>query len=296
MNAAIDVSMVQLLLARHKRWLMPLRLPTPSGLCDAPTISCIEAFQERVAVLATPDGVVSPSGYTFRALSRPVVVEPVHEIFNPNSWQHEDGGLTPDDFAAAATRLGCEAAALKAVARIETRRSPWDKQGRPAILFERHKFSAHSQRAFDRSHPDLSSPNGYDNQSANPRDRYGPYGAQYGKLWRAAMLHEEAALKSASWGTFQILGENFEECGFKSIGAFVSAMMKSQQDHLRAVVAFIESSTRRLTALRQKDWPTFARYYNGPGYARHDYHGRIKGHYDQIVSEEASVRTPRTGP
>jgi hypothetical protein len=294
-NAAPDVMLVQKLLGQHVRWLSPLRAPPPSGQCDTATLLCIEEFQARVAVLARPDGVISPSGYTFKALNRPAVPELRHPIFDSRNWKHEPGALTAEDYAAAAKELGCEAAAIEAVARTETKTSPWDKEGRPTILFERHKFSHHSKRAFDRSHPDLSSPKQYNNKSTNKGDHYGSFALQYVKLRRAAMLHEQAALKAASWGAFQILGENHVASGFGSVDDFVSAMMRSERDHLDAFVSFIKSSSVLLKAIREKDWTTFASRYNGPGYKTNDYDTKMKNWYEKLTAPKVKPGGAKTG-
>jgi len=52
----------------------------------------------------------------------------------------EANGLNETDFVLAAGRLGCSVAQIKAVRRVEAAASGFDAQGRPKILFERHKF------------------------------------------------------------------------------------------------------------------------------------------------------------
>ena len=82
-----------------------------------------------------------------------------------------------------------------------------------ALLFERHKFSQHTRRQFDRSHPDIS----------GPRGGYGAAGAhQHARMERAAALGRAAALKSASWGAFQIMGFNYSYAGYLDFEAFVA--------------------------------------------------------------------------
>ena len=48
--------------------------------------------------------------------------------------------LTEADYAAAAGRLGCSVAAIKAVAKVESKGSGFLPSGEPRILFERHVF------------------------------------------------------------------------------------------------------------------------------------------------------------
>ena len=49
--------------------------------------------------------------------------------------------LTEKDYRDAAFQLGCEVAAIKAVAYTETAGAGFDSQDQPTILFERHIFS-----------------------------------------------------------------------------------------------------------------------------------------------------------
>jgi|GEM_PF-1072810 len=172
--------------------------------------------------------------------------------------------LVEADFARAADAIGCDVAAVKAVSEVESAGAGFQADGRPRILFEAHVFSRRTNGVYDLSHPNISAPR-WD------RSLYGSGGArQYERLEAAMALDRNAALASASWGLFQIMGFNFEVCGFVSVTAFVTAMKTSEGRQLDAFVAFLKSN--RLDApLRAHDWAAFARGYNGPGYAENDY-------------------------
>jgi len=43
-------------------------------------------------------------------------------------------------------------------------------------------------------------------------------------------------------------------------------------------------------ALRKKDWATFARRYNGPGYAKNSYDTKLKSAYDRFAAEAAPTQ------
>jgi hypothetical protein len=274
MNAPADVMLIQKLLAQHMGWLIPMRPPAASGQFDPDTQRCIEEFQVSAAAFARADGVVSPTGYTFRALSRPTIPEPKHPIFDPKNWFNDGVRLTKEDFQAAAKELGCEAEIIEAVSKAETEvTSPWDSSNRPTILFERHYFSRLSGRRFDRSHPDISNP---------AWGGHGKFSAQYPKLRRAAILDEQAALKSASWGGFQIMGANHVAAGFATVDAFVSAMMRSEKEQLDAFLRFTKADKRLLKAIRDKNWTSFARIYNGPKYADNKYDTRMAAWYAKL--------------
>jgi hypothetical protein len=188
-------------------------------------------------------------------------------------------GLADDDFAAAADSLGIEVAMIKAVAQVESPRGPFDPKGRPEILFERHYFHRLTSGAFDQSDPDIS------NSSSGG---YGKFSAQYGKLQRAYALAPDAALRSASWGRFQIMGDNHQAAGFPSAAAFVQAVATSEAEHLKAFVNFVKSNSKMASALRNKDWAGFAARYNGPGYAANQYDKKLKAAYDGFSAAAAA--------
>ncbi len=101
-NAAADVTPVQQGLQRHASWLdAPPRLAT--GRMDAPTVAAITSFQKNATVLAKPDGVIDPGGFTLKQITRPDIPHPAHRIFSTTGFGHS-GDLTCTDYAAAATR------------------------------------------------------------------------------------------------------------------------------------------------------------------------------------------------
>lgn len=115
--------------------------------------------------------------------------------------------LDDADIVAEAQRLGCEPAAIWAVCEVESAGSGFLPDGRPKILFEAKAFHTQTDGAYDGSHPNISSPS-WD------RSLYGASGAhQYVRLAEAVALDREAALNSASWGRFQIMGFNHEMVG-----------------------------------------------------------------------------------
>jgi hypothetical protein len=170
-------------------------------------------------------------------------------------------GITLDAFSKAAAEIGCEIAAIQAVAEVESRGDGFLPDNRPKILFERHIFSRETGRKFDSKYPDISS------------KKTGGYlggSREYDRLEKAFNLDAEAALKSASWGRFQIMGFNYRACGFKSVEQFVDAAKASEDQHLMAFVGFVKENHLD-DELRRKDWAKFARGYNGPAYQKNQY-------------------------
>ncbi len=179
--------------------------------------------------------------------------------------------LVKADYKRAAARLGCEVAAIEAVAEVESGgRSGFLKDGRPKILFESHKFHKMTGGKYDSSHPDISTAKWVRNYEGGAKE--------YGRLERAIALDREAALKSASWGTFQILGQNHALCGFDNVEDYVKAQLPSAGAHLDAFVGFVISN-KLDDELRDKRWADFARVYNGPGYKQNRYDEKMADAY-----------------
>jgi hypothetical protein len=156
---------------------------------------------------------------------------------------------------------------IHAVLEVEASGSGYDSQGRPKMLFERHRFyknlpAALRAEAVRLGLATVSWVNSY------PKD-------SYPRLKEAMKLHPEAALKSASWGLPQILGENFKAAGYSDVFEMVNAFInKGEREHLQAMVNFIVAN-KLDDNLRAHDWDGFARGYNGPQYAVHGYHTKL---------------------
>lgn len=180
--------------------------------------------------------------------------------------------LAPDDYQRAANALSVDVPRIKAVAQIEAPNGGFLPNGEPTILFERHVFSERTQRRFDATHPNISNP---------VSGGYGLTAAQHARLAEAAALDRTAALESTSWGKFQIMGFNYRAAGFPTLQSFINAMYVSEGKQLDAFVSFLKNDRAGAmqSALKAGDWETFARLYNGPAYAKHNYHGRLRDAY-----------------
>lgn len=177
--------------------------------------------------------------------------------------------LTEQDFIDAAKILNCEVAAVKAVAEVESRQNGFQPNGEPTILFERHVFSKRTGRKFDTTHPSISNkkPGGY-----------GKTSEQHGRLQLASTLDKNAALMSASWGKFQIMGFNFTLAGFNTLQSFINAMYKGEREHLLAFINYVKN-TGLSDELQRKDWVNFARLYNGADYKKNEYDKKLAAAY-----------------
>ena len=186
--------------------------------------------------------------------------------------------LVEADFAAAARELGAEVAAVHAVAEVESGgRTGFDSANRPKILFETHKFRRHSGGKFNESHPHLTA--SYESEA-----RRASYNKdQWTVLREAYALDPHAALKSASWGMFQVLGSNAFDCGWETLEQFVTDMFYSEGQHMRAFLGFCKKNS--LTQyLVSRDWASFASGYNGKDYAENLYDTKMENAYNRYAA------------
>jgi hypothetical protein len=181
--------------------------------------------------------------------------------------------LTDDDFANAAQVLGCDVAAIHTVSDVESAGSGFlpAPDNRPKILFESHQFHLETVGKFDQSHPEISTPTWVRN--------YGAAGAhQYDRLEVAKSLDLAAAFSSASWGRYQIMGENHRLCGWDDVAEFVSDMYDSEANHLIAFTHYLQS-TGIVADLAAHNWVSFALRYNGRGERANNYDGKLAADY-----------------
>lgn len=91
--------------------------------------------------------------------------------------------------------------------------------------------------------------------------------AEYAALQLAQRLSSpEVALRCASIGGCQILLSNHTMLGYDSATAMFDAFQRSEKAHVLGFFDFCERQAGGLLGyLRQRDFATFARHYNGPG-------------------------------
>jgi hypothetical protein len=201
--------------------------------------------------------------------------------------------LLPEDFVSedlrrvneeriieAARQLKIEPELLLAFTKVESPKGPYLPDGRPNILFEAHVFSRNTSPAhkFDDTHPSISS------RSWN-RSLYGKGGAnQYTRLFKAMALDPRAALMACSWGSWQVLGENYAHLGFKTVQDFVLFCVASEANQFEVFLREVKYKKGLLRALQQKDFDDIAYLYNGAGYRANKYDEKIQAEYEALTS------------
>jgi len=205
-----------------------------------------------------------------------------------NTFHHSktESMITEQQFAASAQSLRVEVAAIKAVAEVESSGEGFLSNGKPKILFEPHIFwkqlraKGINPTLFMEENADILYPTW-------KAGAYGPVSKQHERLERASKINRDAALMSASWGKFQIMGFNWKLCGSASLQEFVNNMYESEDKHLHLFTIYIKS-TFLDDELRNHDWAGFARGYNGPQYVKNRYDTKLKNAYLRYKAQVAT--------
>lgn len=220
--------------------------------------------------------------------------------------------LTQQDYVAAAQKLGVEVAAVRAVASVESSGKGFFQNGKPVILYERHIFHKEltlKRTTLARNRVKLENPTLVGTQldakiavavkqatneitiiaSQNPgicnKSTGGYVGGvkEYDRLEKAKAIDEECALRSCSWGAFQVMGFHAEFLGFKNVTEMVAAA-GTDVGQLDIFIRFIQKNPSLLKALKAKAWPEFARLYNGPAFAKNQYDTKLTAAFNQFTN------------
>lgn len=196
--------------------------------------------------------------------------------------------LRNNDLVVAAERLGIPLAAIYAVNEVESKGKGFLDNGKPVILFERHimyRQLATARNAGDdtaelKRHADQLA-------TANPalvNPKPGGYiggTAEHQRLAMARLIDDTAALESASWGAFQIMGFHWKRLGYASVQAFVAELSAGESQQFDAFTRFIETDPALHKALKARKWAEFAKLYNGPDYLRNLYDTKLQRAYER---------------
>jgi hypothetical protein len=188
--------------------------------------------------------------------------------------------LTELDYIECAQLLGVEVAIIKAVKEVESGNiGGFFKSGHPTILFEGHIFWNELKKRnkkpelFVKGNEDILYPKW-------TKKYYSSSEGEINRLNKAMKIDRIAALSSASWGMFQIMGFNYKSCNCHNIDEFVDKMKSSYKEQLKLFMLFILNNKLNIY-LRRKDWAGFAKNYNGPEYAQNHYDKKLENAYNK---------------
>lgn len=250
-------------------------LPIADGRIDSNTIDAVKRFQRDNDLVV--DGIAGEKTWTKLFAARPDLTKAIAD-----KW------LSRRDVEAVATDLTVPVATLRAVYKVESGGSGfWGLK--PRILFEGHVFwrqlraSGKDPAALRNGFEDVLYPN-WD------RSHYVGGPGEYGRLEKAKQLDERAALESASWGLFQIMGYHATTLEYGSVDEFVEAMFTREHAHLDAFGRFVRRNRFQgeplLHWLQRRDWAKFAEGYNGPGYRQNRYDTKLQAAYEAALADE----------
>lgn len=192
--------------------------------------------------------------------------------------------LTDARIAEIARENGIHPAALLAVKLIESgTKSGFLDSGKPQILFEGHVFYKYLKanvKSLDMNKLCAQYPN-----IVYPKwDKSKYFGGEkeWTRLEQARKINMKYANYAASWGMFQVMGFNYKTCGCKSIDEFVEKMCTSQEQQLLLTINFLKNSNL-IVPLQKRQWATFAKGYNGPGFAQNKYHIKLQAAYNNYL-------------
>lgn len=188
--------------------------------------------------------------------------------------------LSQADIEKGAAALGVPVATLMAVNTVESSGKGFLSPGRPVILYERHimyrelrDYGIDPVKAM-RDNPGLVN---------TKRGGYLGGMKEWLRLEKAQVISHDAALESASWGAYQIMGFHWELLGFGSVQEYIDYVSVSEANQLDCFVRFIKSQKNLWVALRAKNWAAFARLYNGPAYKENQYDVKLADAYEDAV-------------
>lgn len=175
--------------------------------------------------------------------------------------------LSADQASLIAKRLGVSARQLSAVAKVEAAGSGFDKDRRPKILFERHKFHKYTGGKYSISSFSNPQSGGYNENS-------------WEKMLDALVTGQvDAAFMACSWGKFQVLGEYWDDFHFASPFEMALSTVASEAGHYQLLAYYVEANNLQdeMAALstNAETCRAFARAYNGPKYEQFDYHNKL---------------------
>ena len=196
--------------------------------------------------------------------------------------------LRNNDLTAAAERLGVPLASIYAINEVESKGKGFLDNGKPVILFERHimyrqlakvRFEGDDGAELKRHADQLAAVNP---ALVNPKSGgYSGGTAEHQRLAMARLIDDTAALESASWGAFQIMGFHWQRLGYTSVQDFVAAMSAGESQQFDAFTRFIETDPVLHKALKARKWAEFAKLYNGPDYQRNLYDVKLQRAYER---------------
>ena len=173
--------------------------------------------------------------------------------------------ITTNQLANLACKNGYELATLEAVINVESGGIGFDRAtGKIIIQFE----PSWMKRKAPYTPSGKWSINGVERQSA-----------EWIAFNDAYSENPNAAMESTSIGMMQVMGFHYKLLGFKTVGSMWDFAKQSEINQVELAVRFIKSNKKLDQALKDKNWPVVAYYYNGSQYKKFKYDTRLAYSY-----------------
>jgi hypothetical protein len=233
-----------------------------NGEADAALNSAIGKFQKVYLPAAKTDQRIDPAGQTWNTLI--------------------GIGRVKGSLDELAKKYDLEPAVILAIQSVESGNNGYLPDGRPKILFEGHVFWR-MLKAAGKNPADYVKGNEDILFEKQDRSKYLRGAVEYVRLEKAEKIDRVAALKSASWGEFQIMGFNHKTVGYPDVDSFVASISQPGAGQIHAVLAFMDNN-KLLPLVRgpNKKWARFAAAYNGAGYKKNQYDVKLQKAYDRF--------------
>jgi len=195
------------------------------------------------------------------------------------------------DFENAAAKLNCEVAAIKAVYDVESAGGGFlSDNDTPKILFEGHVFWRQLKDKQVNPEQYVSGNENVLYKSWTRKYYKGGFG-EYDRLKKAIEIvpkshplrnvFEECAVRSCSWGAFQIMAFHAEKLGYQDAIDFMYTIAGNEKMQLQIFIDFV-TAFDLVKYLRSKNWAAFARGFNGPAYAVNRYDQKMAAAYNKF--------------
>jgi hypothetical protein len=179
-----------------------------------------------------------------------------------------------------ASKYGYELAVLKAIIAVEAGGAGFNSDDTLKIRMEPHVFNKRcgctdgtwgSSTRVGRAIGGVSCEGGQVNEHAC--------------LQKAITINENAAYQSISMGLAQTMGFHAERLGYTNAKAMFEDYSRSESIQIEKFIVFLSTDSRLSQAVKDKDWSTVARIYNG------DTTGRYASHLVQNYKPEQATAT-----
>ncbi|MBF7687746.1 N-acetylmuramidase domain-containing protein [Acinetobacter rathckeae] len=197
--------------------------------------------------------------------------------------------LKDSDYQAAAKRLNVPELYIRVFGAVESNGQGFLDNAKPKILFERHRMYAYLKQKMGEGKANqcmAAQPNIVNTVAGGYQGGI----AEYYRLALAQQIDLECAYQSTSWGQFQIMGENWQALGYKTVQDFVNEQFNSESAQLESFIRFVEWKTgtvnnqkvKLIDALREGNWDIVFTLYNGANYKKLGYQAKFQKEWDHL--------------